>query len=645
MKKLSIIVAIIATGLMMVGCGSSNNTAPTSNTEPQVISYQVSGSVVDGDVVGATVEIYDMNGTLLATTTTDENGNYSVNVEDLPKLYRVVVKGGEDKGVDHEANENDEGLGFEMGAIVERDADANSSEAHINPATTLVKEIVESGELPLEEAEDAVKKGFGVEDNRSLAKIDAQKHNVMNRVGNLIALLAKMTPVEDKDISLKAIAKVVVKAKIKVDIGDTGVNLDDLNLSSIFDEVEGVSDQEVEKLVASEEVIKAQLAKVIVKIKVASTISQEEQKEVVSSYATLQELLQTIDESLLEELDNQKLQLIVTNLEQSIKAVLDSSDLNSSDSDTIDLVSEIIKANLASDIDTLKLKVVVASKSYKKHKKHKIKKLVKYIYKNIDLESFDKFGEMLDDEAIVDELEESANDIATRAVEDGEIPSELDDELSDALASNIAKKVEDGAITTDSIKEANEEVVKNDLLVESLKVNIKIKVKIKAKKSKLSNEDRVKCKASKKVVNTIKVNVKIKKFTQTTYDNSAKFYDTLVATMQDDLDNLKKQIDALELLLLDLNEKYDQSTFDEANDQAKEYLEAIENDSAVDRVKTIVNIKIKIEIKVVTKVDIKIDIDEAKVVEKSDKPRTIKLPQPKLPNMPSEFATPISVTF
>lgn len=62
--------------------------------------------------------------------------------------------------------------------------------------------------------------------------------------------------------------------------------------------------------------------------------------------------------------------------------MLDSSDLSSSDSDTIDLVAKIIKANLGEDITKIKVKVIQSSKKYKTIKKLKIKKLVKLIYKN-----------------------------------------------------------------------------------------------------------------------------------------------------------------------------------------------------------------------------------------------------------------------
>jgi len=489
MKRLSAIVAIIATSWIMIGCGDSCtpiNGAVVAQNEAQ---FRVMGNVVDGEIVGAEVEILDMNDTPLATTTTDTNGSFEVNVSDLPKQYKIKVKGGKDKGVDHEANSNDEELGFEMGVIVEREeSDSNASTAFVNPTTTLVQNIVEEGLIPLEEAEGSVKESFGIEDNRSLSKIDTQKHNTLNRVGNLIALLAKITPVEDKSLSFKAIAKVVVKKKIKVSIGDTGVDIDDFNLSHIFDEIEGISDQEVSKLTLSQEIVKKQIVKVVTKIQLKATISNEEQKDVVSSYATLQELLKTIEESSSDELDNGKLALIVENLESSIQAMLDSSDLDSSDSDTLDLVGKIIKANLSEDVDRLKIKVVQSTKKYQTIKKLKIKKLVKLIYKNTNLDDYDKIDELLDNENAVNELEKSANDIASKVVEVGEIPTQLDEELSDTLASNIAQKVENNQTTPTALQEANEAVVKNDLLVDTLKTNIKIKVTIKAKKQNLATK-------------------------------------------------------------------------------------------------------------------------------------------------------------
>ena len=129
--------------------------------------------------------------------------------------------------------------------------------------------------------------------------------------------------------------------------------------------MESLSLQEVEKINASQGLIKVQLANLVNNIEVASTINYEEQKNIVAKYSAFQEMLKMIDEAMLEELDEEKLKLILANLETSIKAVLDSSDLNSSDEDTINLVAQIIQANLDADTDTLKSKVILASKEYK----------------------------------------------------------------------------------------------------------------------------------------------------------------------------------------------------------------------------------------------------------------------------------------
>ncbi|KIM11778.1 MAG: hypothetical protein KU38_06315 [Sulfurovum sp. FS08-3] len=656
MRRLSTLVAIAVTGLIMAGCGGDScvNTPPlvnndTNNTAQQPdnnqtlaqneAQFRVVGNAVDGEIAGAVVEILDINDTLLATTTTDTNGSFEANVSDLPKRYKLKVTGGKDKGVDHEANANDEELGFEMGAIVEREeSDSNTSMAFVNPATTLVQNIVEEGAIPLEEAEEQVKESFGIDDNRSLCKIDTQKHHTLNRVGNLIALLAKITPVEDKSISIKAIAKVVVKKKIKVSIGDMGVDMDDLNLSHIFDEIEGISDQEVSKLALSQEIVKKQIVKVVTKIQVKATMSNEEQKDVVSSYATLQELLRAIEESSSDELDNEKLALIVDNLESSIQAMLDSSDLNSSDSDTIDLVAKIIKANLSEDVDRLKIKVVQSTKKYQTIKKLKIKKLVKLIYKNARLEDYDKVGEMLDDESSLNELEKSADDIASKVVEEGEIPTQLDDELSDTLASNIAQKVENNQTTPTAIKEANEAVVKNDLLIDTLKTHIKTKVTLKAKKTKLSHEERVQYVASAKVVSSIKLSIHIKTFDETTKQSSEALYATLMQRIND----LQNQIKVLELLFVDLSDSFEATKFDQTYDEAQTISQDIALDDTIDRVKTIAKIKIEIEIKVVQKSSVVISVEDNRVTQTTT-PRTITLPQPKLPDMPQEFATPITI--
>jgi len=147
------------------------------------------------------------------------------------------------------------------------------------------------------------------------------------------------------------------------------------------------------------------------------------------------------------------------------------------------------------------------------------------------------------------------------------------------------------------------------------------------------------------VINSIKVSVKVKQFSETTLESSQTLYDSLVSVMQQNITTLQSQIDALELLLLDLNEALDQSAFEEAYQTAQELLNQINLDSSTDVVQTIAKIKIKIMIKVVTKVDITINVDDERVTTQSDEPRTITLPQPSLADMPAEFATPITVTF
>jgi len=641
MKRLSAFLAIVASSWILVGCGDSCTPSNGAVVAQNEASFRVVGNVVDGEVVGAEVEILDMNDTPLAITTTDENGSFEANVTDLPKQYKIKVKGGKDKGVDHEANANDEELGFEMGAIVNRDEnnETNTSMAFVNPATTLVKEIVESGELPLDEAQKSVKESFGIEENRSLCKIDAKNHNTLNRVGNLIALLAKIAPVEDKSLSIKAIAKVVVKAKINVEIGDMGVNLDELNLSSIFEEMEGLSLQEVEKIIAMQELIKVQLANLVNNIEVASTIHYEEQKNIVAKYSAFQELLKAIEESNIDELDNDKLEIIIANLEESIKAVIEDSDLNSSDSQSIDFVANIIKANLSADIQSLKIKTLQATHEYKKIKSQKIKKLVKLIYKNTTLEDFDAVGALLNNATVIEELEKSADEIASKVAQEEEIPAQLDDELSDTFASNIAQKVENNQTTPTAIREATQEVVKNDLLIDTLKTHIKTKTTLKAKKIKLTQEERVQYVVCAKVVSSIKLSVKIKTFDETTKQSSETLYRTLLERISD----LQNQIKALELVFVDLSESFEATKFDQTYDEAQKISQDIALDDTIDRVKTVAKIRIEIEIKVVQKSSAIISLEDNRVI-KTTAPKTITLPQPKLPDMPSEFATPITIT-
>jgi hypothetical protein len=86
--------ALALVSLALAGCGGGGGSG--SNPAAPVNNLQLSGIVVDGPVVSATVGVRDAEGTLLAETTTDGSARYAVDVavEDAVFPLTVSVTGG-----------------------------------------------------------------------------------------------------------------------------------------------------------------------------------------------------------------------------------------------------------------------------------------------------------------------------------------------------------------------------------------------------------------------------------------------------------------------------------------------------------------------------------------------------------------------
>jgi len=667
MNRLILSILVIVSSLVMIGCGGNNSGQTFLNTKTTI-----KGSVVDGPISGAVVKIFgvDENSSILyGTTTTDENGSFSIEgIDNLPAVYRVVVNDGKDNGVDTVADNNDESLGFEMSAMVNRDnSDSNDSIANVSPATTIVDKIVEDGTMPLEEAQQTVAKSFGLDEGTVLAKLDNKKHSVGNKVGNLIGFLTKISPIEDKNIVIKAIVKLVVKKDINVKVSDTNVDIDNLDIDKLLQEVNqtspnSISPNDMDKIKDTQQIIKDTLVNLLDSIKTADSITEDEAKEATAHKVALDALLAEIERLTSLEIDSDELKLLVTNTKETIKALLDDNNTEETkSSDNIDFVLSLIKANLDKDLSDVKKFVIKASNDYKiiikivdgnvkikVKSKSNIKHIIKLIYKNCDMNSTDKIKTALEDEAILEEIEKSADDInSTSIVETGEMPDELSNELSDTLADQIATKIEDGNITADTVKTVTDNSVRNPELVEAIKIRVKIKIdiKIKAKTKVLSEDDNIDYIASKDVIKNIKVNVKVRTFTSTHKTNCNAYANSLKNTLKSSV-KIKIKVKAVNLNVVDLSDTNNLSIPQELLD----LIEKLSGYSDIDFYKSTYKIKIKIKkdlvkLSITVKQTIK-DIDEH--IDDYKEPivvpiRTLKLPQPSLPDMPSEFANPIEV--
>lgn len=643
-------------------CGSSSNSS--AEVEEVTPLYQAVGSVVDGPIYNAKVDIVDINDSskIYASTTTDENGRYSVPIENLPLVYRVLVYDGQDSGVDGEINSNDEAQPFTMSAIVHRDDsnESNDSVGHVSPATTMVDSIVEDGALPFEEATEVVNDSFGLESGTDLSKEDPLKNDVVNKLNNLIALLTKAIPSTNRTVVFKSVVTTVLKKKIKIKVTNTGIDIKDLNLTDIATTARGLSHddislEDIEKLGKIEIVLKTKITKTIKTVRVVSTITPEQQKEAVVAKSALEELLKEIQNKEVDELNIDELTHLVDNLEVGIRAVLDGTDLNTSGPDDIDFIGLMVRENLAKDPLNYKVNLVKAMKDYKvvtkKTTNLKVKKVIKLVYKNSSLDNLDNVLKSLNNDNILDEL------LRTLSGDIGE-NNETEDILSDMFASRLAKNIDDnnGSIEPKNITENANETILNPILVETVetRVEMKTKIKVKAKNTKLTYKEKSQVIAGKKVISDMKVNIKIRTFTEVSKQTTDDLFDDVSNSLEssyedDNMDTLLDQIKALELLIADLSQPFNAVEYKEATTTTIRIVETIRLDTTIDPVVTIENIKTLIQTKIIIQGETGlITISEDEVKESEEKlvlpePVSITLPQPILDSMPEEFKTPIEL--
>ena len=84
--------------LFVIGCGGGGDNKNNTSTQKENINTQkntktISGYVIDDPVVGATIEVYDLNGTLLKReeNATDKNGKYKITVNKVSEKYFIKV--------------------------------------------------------------------------------------------------------------------------------------------------------------------------------------------------------------------------------------------------------------------------------------------------------------------------------------------------------------------------------------------------------------------------------------------------------------------------------------------------------------------------------------------------------------------------
>ncbi len=117
------------------GTESKNLNDKATTTSNEVTSV-FSGSVVDGPVVGATLEIYDKRGNLLKTEITDKNARYSTRITTQKEAYPLIIEvtGGTDLVTNR-------AIDFKLTSVV---VDSSVKYSNVNPFSTLIVESARS---------------------------------------------------------------------------------------------------------------------------------------------------------------------------------------------------------------------------------------------------------------------------------------------------------------------------------------------------------------------------------------------------------------------------------------------------------------------------------------------------------------------
>ncbi len=638
--------------------------------------YRVKGSVTDGPVYWANIKIQDPDSKeILATTKSDDNGDYSVDVEGLPDIYRVVVSDGKDSGVDALRDDNDEAVPFTMSALVKRNSDGVIVEdgtmpvesANVSPATTLVDTIVEDGQMPLEEAQTLVANSFEVKEDKALSQIDNKKHLLSNKLSNLIAFLAKLTPVEDKNIAIKSMARLVMKNEMHIRVSDKfRLDLSEFNLSKISNEANiimpnSISPEDIAKFDISQNAIKPMLSNILDDLDVASDIRNRNRFTLLSKQMALFELVKEIKSLSYSELDVDMLSSFADATQTTLEGLLSGiDDVNKLDSDNIDFVSGLIRENLGEDIALLKPKIIKATTQYrvviKKTTKVRVRKMVKHIYRNSSLEAFEDIFKSLQDESIIEELSNLSDDINAQTTnESDDIKNELDNELIDLSAKEIVHEIEKSkTIKIEKIKSIKKESINNRLLVDTIKskVKIRVKIKIKSKTKRLTRDDNIKIVTTKTVIKSIKVTTTYKVFTKTTQENSDKLYNESIKNLQDNINELQNRITALQYLIFNLNNLFNVDEFKTTTKDTLKVIKTIKESGSINVTNSLYSIKTKIKKEYSKKVEITTvikevqdNIEDYKKPKDVHKAKTINLIRPSLPSMPDEFKKDMKVRF
>ena len=137
LPKTSLCISVLMFSVLLGACGldsSSDSSSQSSNdvSSDTLVTASFSGSVGDGPVVAATLNIYDRDGSLVRTVISDNTANYSAKVKTKGKAYPLTIE--VDGGTDLVTQLAPD---FRMISFISHPSEKN---ININPFTTMIVE-------------------------------------------------------------------------------------------------------------------------------------------------------------------------------------------------------------------------------------------------------------------------------------------------------------------------------------------------------------------------------------------------------------------------------------------------------------------------------------------------------------------------
>jgi hypothetical protein len=192
---------ILAVSTAMFGCGGGGGgggVSPTSST-----GVTISGAAIKDYIIGASVYVYDVNGTRVGTGQTGEKGKFSVKVPANAKgPYLVIVKGGKlDKdGSLKTTNDTVEASNLVLAAPISEEAVENEKQVAVSPVTTSI--VVSATGKGIDEIAEAAENGTVAEDIIEGIKGNAtQVEKMVNSLSSLIYVTDKAVEKVESSIS------------------------------------------------------------------------------------------------------------------------------------------------------------------------------------------------------------------------------------------------------------------------------------------------------------------------------------------------------------------------------------------------------------------------------------------------------------